>query len=52
MAVFSEAERILLERGPILNLYYYVTKFLIKKGIRGFHPNIRAYYHLAELYRE
>jgi len=52
MRIFGEAEKILVEDGPIINLYYYVTKFLVKPGIRGLYPNLRGYYDLADFYRQ
>jgi oligopeptide transport system substrate-binding protein len=51
MGILAEAEKIIIEEGPIINIYYYITKFLIKKGIKGIYPNIRGDYHLADLYR-
>jgi len=51
MAFFQQAETLLLTESPVLPLYYYVTKFLVKPDIRGLHPNIRGFFHFADLYR-
>jgi oligopeptide transport system substrate-binding protein len=52
MEIFEKAETILRDNGPIVSLYYYVSKFLLKPDIRGFYPNIRSYFNLADIYRE
>jgi oligopeptide transport system substrate-binding protein len=52
MSVLAQAEKIIIEEGPLINIYFYVTKFLVKEHIKGFYPNIRGYFHLADLYRE
>jgi oligopeptide transport system substrate-binding protein len=52
MNVLAQAEKIILDRGPLINLYYYTMKYLVKKEVRGLMPNIRGYYHLADLYKE
>lgn len=51
MAVFSKAEALLLDETPILCLYYYVNKLMIKPGIKGVYPNIRGHFHFAEMHR-
>jgi oligopeptide transport system substrate-binding protein len=50
--LLAQAEQILVDQGPLINIYYYTAKFLLKKDIRGFYPNLRSYYHLADMYRE
>jgi oligopeptide transport system substrate-binding protein len=52
MAVFRQAEKILIEEGPIINIYYYITKFLVKEDILGIYPNIRGYFHVADMSRK
>ncbi|MBL8027622.1 MAG: peptide ABC transporter substrate-binding protein [Fibrobacteres bacterium] len=52
MKLFAESETILRDEGPIIPLYYYVSKYLIKPDIKGLYPNIRGYFSLADLYRE
>ncbi|MFH0920793.1 MAG: peptide ABC transporter substrate-binding protein [Fibrobacterota bacterium] len=51
MPLLAAAEKILVEEGPIINIYYYVTKYLVKPGLRGLYPNLRGYYDLADFYR-
>ena len=48
----AQAEQIMMDQGPLINIYYYTAKFLLKPDIRGFYPNLRSYYHLADMYRE
>jgi len=52
MQVLAQAEQLLLNNGPILPIYYYVSKFLVKPDIHGLYPNIRGYLHVADLYRK
>jgi oligopeptide transport system substrate-binding protein len=37
--LFHQAERILMEAMPIIPIYYYVDKNMIKRDVRGFHRN-------------
>ena len=39
--ILSEAESKLLEDLPILPIYYYVTKNLLRPWVKGFYPNIQ-----------
>ena len=38
---FADAEKILLEDMPIIPLYYYVVKNMVKPGVTGVYDNIR-----------
>ncbi len=48
----AAAEKILVAEGPLINVYFYVTKFLIKPRIKGVYPNIRGYFNIADMYTE
>lgn len=37
----KEAERIVMERGPIIPVYYYTNNFLVSDRLEGFHPHNR-----------
>jgi oligopeptide transport system substrate-binding protein len=37
--LFHQAERILMEAMPIIPIYYYVDKNMLKRDVRGFHRN-------------
>ena len=42
MALFHEAEEILIEREfPVLPIYIYVNKGLLKSSVRGWFENVR-----------
>ncbi len=43
-ALYDQAEHILIEEVPILPVYHYVKPFLIQPDVRGYDPNILAYY--------
>jgi oligopeptide transport system substrate-binding protein len=38
-ALFHQAERILMDEMPIIPIYYYVDKNMLKKNVRGFYRN-------------
>lgn len=40
LKLLSEAERLLLEDLPVLPLYFYVSKQLVKPWVAGFEPNL------------
>jgi len=46
----EEAERILLAEQPIIPLYFYVSKHLIKPWVGGFVPNIMDHTYTKNLY--
>jgi oligopeptide transport system substrate-binding protein len=41
MALLKQAEAILMDELPILPVYFYVTKNLLKPRVEGFHDNLR-----------
>jgi oligopeptide transport system substrate-binding protein len=40
MELFVRAERILMDQQPIIPIYFYVSKNLVKPYVRGFHNNV------------
>jgi oligopeptide transport system substrate-binding protein len=40
LKLLSEAERLLLADLPVLPLYFYVSKQLVKPWVAGFEPNL------------
>lgn len=45
MALLEEAERVMLDDMPILPMYFYVTKRLVKPWVAGYADNIMDYHH-------
>jgi len=45
MATLEEAERIMLDDMPILPIYYYVSKQMVKPWVQGFEGNIMDHHH-------
>ncbi len=50
MAIFREAEQILMRDLPILPLYYYVSKNLVKPHVRGFYNNVQDFHPLWSIW--
>ncbi|RMF98401.1 MAG: peptide ABC transporter substrate-binding protein, partial [Gammaproteobacteria bacterium] len=48
--LLQEAERVLLEDLPIMPLYFYVSKHLVKPWVRGFEPNIMDHHLSRHMY--
>lgn len=48
--LMHDAEAILLEDLPIIPIYYYVSKHLVKPWLRGFEPNIMDHHQTRHLY--
>ena len=48
-ALLEEAERILLEDQPVLPLYFYVSKRLVKPYVAGWQPNIMDHHYSRHL---
>ncbi len=46
MSLFRDAEKILLEECPILPVYFYVSKNMVKTRVKGFCPNVLNYHPL------
>jgi oligopeptide transport system substrate-binding protein len=49
-ALFQEAERILAESAPVLPLYFYRSKCLIRPSVRGWPPNIVDHHPYKHVY--
>jgi oligopeptide transport system substrate-binding protein len=41
MEIFQRAERLLMDDLPILPIYFYVSKNMVKPHVRGFYNNIQ-----------
>ena len=50
MAIFRSAERILMDELPILPVYYYVSKNLVKPHVRGFYNNVQDFHPLWSIW--
>ena len=46
----QQAEQILLEEAPIMPVYFYVSKHLIKPWVGGYVPNIMDHVYTKDLY--
>lgn len=49
MVLFSRAEQLLLEEAPIVPLYFYVSRNLVKPYVRGFYNNLQDAHPLRAL---
>ena len=49
-AYMQEAEQILLDEAPLVPVYFYVSKHLIKPWVGGFEPNIMDHAYSKDLY--
>jgi oligopeptide transport system substrate-binding protein len=49
MALLEAAERQLLEDLPIIPIYFYVSKHLVKPRVQGFTPNIMDHHYVKDL---
>ncbi len=45
MALLEEAERIMLDDMPVLPIYYYVSKQMVKPWVAGYESNIMDHHH-------
>ena len=43
--LMEAAERLMLEEQPIIPIYFYVSKHLIKPWVGGFEPNIMDHHY-------
>ena len=41
MQLLQQAESLLMRDMPVIPLYYYVSRHLVKPGVTGFHDNVR-----------
>jgi oligopeptide transport system substrate-binding protein len=48
--LMEEAERILLDEAPLIPIYFYVSKHLVKPWVGGFVPNIMDHIYSKDLY--
>jgi len=48
--LLEEAERVLLDETPIIPIYFYISKHLIKPWVGGFEPNIMDHTYTKDLY--
>jgi oligopeptide transport system substrate-binding protein len=52
LAGFHEAETILMQEMPVLPIYTYATKHLIRPSVKGMPPNIMDYISFKDVYLE
>jgi oligopeptide transport system substrate-binding protein len=50
MALFREAERMLMDELPIIPIYFYVSKNLVKPYVRGFFNNMQDAHHVRAMW--
>jgi oligopeptide transport system substrate-binding protein len=50
MALFREAERMLMDELPIIPIYFYVSKNLVKPYVRGFFNNMQDSHHVRAMW--
>ncbi len=49
-ALLEEAERMVMSELPIMPIYHYVTKRLVKKYVGGYHPNIMDHNYTKDMF--
>jgi len=52
LAGFYKAETILMEEVPVIPIYTYVTKHLVRSSVKGMPPNLLDYYAFKDIYLE
>jgi oligopeptide transport system substrate-binding protein len=50
MAMLEQAERILMDEMPIIPIYYYVSRNLVKPYVRGWYNNLQDSHHLRAIW--
>jgi oligopeptide transport system substrate-binding protein len=50
MQMLEQAERILMDEMPILPIYYYVSRNLVKPYVRGWYNNLQDSHHLRAIW--
>jgi oligopeptide transport system substrate-binding protein len=50
MQMFQRAERILMDEMPILPIYFYVSRNLVKPHVRGWYNNLQDSHHLRDIW--
>lgn len=48
--IIQESERVLLEDMPVIPIYFYVSKHLVKPWVGGRQPNIMDHHHVKDFY--
>ncbi len=48
--LLEEAERMVMSELPIMPIYHYVTKRVVKKHVGGFHPNIMDHHFTKDMF--
>lgn len=48
--LLQEAERVMLEEAPVIPVYFYISKHLVKPWVGGFVPNIMDHTYSKDLY--
>ncbi|MBT8142947.1 MAG: peptide ABC transporter substrate-binding protein [Gammaproteobacteria bacterium] len=48
--LLEEAERMMMSELPIMPIYHYVTKRVVKKHVGGFHPNIMDHHFTKDMF--
>lgn len=52
LALFQEAEKILIDEMPVIPIYFYVRGLLIDESVRGWPSNIRDYHPYQDVWLE
>ena len=50
MHMFQRAERILMDQMPIIPIYFYVARNLVKPHVRGWYNNLQDSHHLRDIW--
>jgi oligopeptide transport system substrate-binding protein len=50
MEMFQQAERILMDEMPIVPIYYYVSRNMVKPYVRGWYNNLQDSHHLRGIW--
>ena len=48
--LLQEAEAVLLADQPLIPIYFYVTKRLVKPWVGGFEPNIMDHHYTKDMF--
>jgi oligopeptide transport system substrate-binding protein len=52
LAGFYKAETILMDEVPVIPIYTYVTKHLVRSSVKGMPPNLLDFYSFKDIYLE
>jgi oligopeptide transport system substrate-binding protein len=50
MRMLEQAERILMDEMPIIPVFYYVSRNLVKPYVRGWYNNLQDSHHLRAIW--